>query len=122
MIVSLQLDAGAPTAIITTIGSEVAVVVFAAACAFFDDYMLARAHGLLPRVAARRRAAARRRSRWLWRRISAAAIFGRLGRPARALPAAQAALCRRLTAPLCIRGLPKKMCARSGLFWPFLCA
>ena len=49
---SLQLDTGAPTAINTTIGSEIAVVVFAAACAFFDDSCsLARyrcCHGMLP--------------------------------------------------------------------------
>ena len=72
---SLQLGTCASTAITTTIGNEVAVIFFAAACSFFDESMLARAPRLLPRVTARRRGAARRRSRWLWRRTRAAAIF-----------------------------------------------
>ena len=109
MIVSLQLDAGAPTAIITTIGSEVAVVVFAAACAFFDDYMLARALPLLLRVAFRQRGAARRRSRRLWWRIRAAAIFRRLGRSACAPPAVQATLCGSPTARALRSRLPKQV-------------
>ena len=105
---SLQLGTCASTAITTTIGNEVAVIFFAAACSFFDESMLARAPRLLPRVTARRRGAARRRSRWLWRRTRAAAIFRRLGRPARARPAAQSALCGPPTARALLSWLPEK--------------
>ena len=89
---SPQLGTGAPAAITTMAVGEVAVVSFAAACSFYDHSMLPRAVVMQPRVAERRHGAARRRSRRLLPRRSAAAIVARLGRAARALPAAQAAL------------------------------
>ena len=89
---SPQLGTGAPAAITTMAVGEVEVVSFAAACSFFDHSMLPRAVVMLPRVAERRHGAARRRSRRLLPRHSAAAIIARLGRATRALPAAQAAL------------------------------
>ena len=54
---SLQLGKPRPGRISTAIGGEVSVVVDAAACAFFDDYMLARALPLLLRRAGRFQAA-----------------------------------------------------------------
>ena len=48
---------------------------------------------LQPRVAARRPGVSGRRSKWPRPRCRASAIIGRLGRPARARPAAQATLC-----------------------------
>ena len=118
---SLQLGKPRPGRISTAIGGEVSVVVDAAACAFFDDYMLARALPLLLRVAFRRRGAARRRSRRLWWRIRAAAIFRRFGRSACAPPAVQATLCGSPTARALHSLLPEKKCACEGSFCSHSC-
>lgn len=80
------------TASSATISGKVAAAFSAAASVSFDDFALFSLLLLLPRVAARRRGAVRRRPRRLRQCSSAAAMFAQLGRAARPSPAAPAAL------------------------------
>ena len=121
---SLQLRTGAPAGIITTIGSEVAVVVFASPARFDDSICFhlcsIGAPRLPPRIAARRPGASGWRSRWPWRRSRAVAIFGRLERPAGARPEAQATL-RGLPTACALHSLAaEKKCARERSFLAIL--
>ena len=83
------------TGAITIVGAEVAGLSSALCDSILAEFVLLSLRSLLPLVlpaAARRRGAAWRRPRQLWRRGAAAAIIRRLGRAARACPAAFSAL------------------------------